>query len=316
MKKVALSKKLPGVNISELIFGSWGIGGEPFWSNVNEEEAIQTIIAAFESGVTMIDTAPVYGFGHSEEIIGKAIKRFNSPDPIVIATKVGLRWKNQSLKSLYHSLKADSIEEEVNLSLKRLNVETIDLLQIHWPDPSTRLEDSLGAMTRLKERGKIKAIGVSNFSKDQLAASLKIANIVSIQPQYSMLWQDPADNLFEFANANDVATIVYSPLASGLLTGKYSKESDYNDWRGKKNFGLFAPDRYLDAINKVEQLKIIAAKYKIELTALAIRWVLRNSKVTGAIIGAKTAAQAKANAEYVEKRVPTEIFDEVDKVLG
>jgi len=223
--------------IAPIVFGAWGIGGAPFWENKDRQESVRAITAALDSGINMIDTAPVYGFGLSEEIVGEAVQ--GRRNDVLIATKCGLRWKSESLKGLYHDLSPASVRQEVEASLSRLGTDRIDLYQIHWPDPNTSLDDTMGALLGLKAEGKIIDIGVSNFTCGLLDEALLRAPIACVQPKYNLLERDMESGLLPFCRERGIGVIAYSPLASGALSGKYGMDSQFKDWRGRGNMGVF-----------------------------------------------------------------------------
>ena len=215
-------------------FGAWAIGGgnwEFAWGPQDDNESVGAIHRALDLGVNWIDTAAIYGLGHSEEIVGRALKS-TSNKPFVF-TKCSMRWHQD--RSIYRSLKTESIAEELEGSLRRLGVETIDLYQIHWPNPETEIEEGWEALARFQKEGKIRWIGVSNFSVEQMKRALKIAPVTSLQPPYSMLRRAIEEEILPFTRFNNIGVINYSPMVSGLLTGKMTAERvaafPQDDWR-------------------------------------------------------------------------------------
>src|SRR5664279_2086484 len=222
------------LQLTPIGFGAWAIGGgnwEFAWGPQEDSESIAAIHRALDLGVNWIDTAAIYGLGHSEEVVGRALKT-SSHKPLVF-TKCSMRWHQD--RSIYRSLKADSLAEELEGSLRRLGVDTIDLYQIHWPNPEAEIEEGWEALARFREQGKIRWIGVSNFTVPQMQRAQKIAPITSLQPPYSMLRRAIETEILPFAQANNIGVINYSPMVSGLLTGKMTRERaaafPADDWR-------------------------------------------------------------------------------------
>ena len=302
------------LKISPISFGAWSIGGPPFWRDRGKAESVKAIKKAIDLGINLLDTAPVYGFGRSEEFVKEAIK--GKRDQVVVATKCGLRWKKEALGGIYHDLSAESINQEVENSLKRLGVEKIDLYQIHWPDENTPIADTMDALVKLKDKGLIGHIGVSNFSVAQMEEAMECGEIVSLQPPFNMLQRDIEGVELPFCNKNDIGVLTYSPLASGLLSGKYDSKTKFDGWRGKGNMGLFKRDVLETVMQKVEKLTAIANDHDIPLSALAIQWLINKEGVTSAIVGANTAEQVEQNVKGLEVDMPTNVWGQVEAVIG
>ena len=301
-----------GMKFSEIAFGAWQIGGAPFWESKGEKASMEAISAALKANINIFDTAPVYGFGRSEELIGKALKPYR--DNIFIATKCGLRWKKEDLATLYRDLKPKSIREEVELSLRRLQTDRIDLYQIHWPSADDPIGHTMEELAKLKEEQKIMAIGVSNFSLPLLREAAGIAPIDSIQPKYNLLEREIDDELLPFCAQEGIGVLAYSPLASGLLSGKYNSSSAFNDWRGKGNMGLFKKEKLADAFKRVGKLSKIAEERGENLLHLALNWVLSNKAVTAALVGVKDGDQLRQNAKALIKPLSEELKAELEAV--
>ncbi|MHC4242864.1 MAG: aldo/keto reductase, partial [Planctomycetota bacterium] len=271
--------------------GTWAMGG-PWqfgWGPQDDDEAIAAILASLETGINWIDTAPVYGLGHSEELVGKALKQ-TSKKPIV-ATKCSLLWNDK--KEKVSCLKADSIRQECHDSLERLGIETIDLYQIHWPEPEEDLEQAWEEMARLAEEGKIRYLAVSNFNVEQIERIHKIHPVSSLQPPYSMLHRQVEDELLAYCADNEIGVVAYSPMQRGLLTGKFSPERLANlplDDHRRANPDFHEPS-FTATLELVEQLKPIAERNGKTLAQLSISWVLRRPEVTAAIVGARKPEQ-------------------------
>jgi len=271
--------------------GTWAMGG-PWqfgWGPQDDDEAIAAILAALDLGINWIDTAPVYGLGHSEELVGKALKQ-TCHKPI-IATKCGLLWNNKREK--VNCLKRESIRDECHASLKRLGVERIDLYQMHRPEPDGDIEQAWEEMARLADESKVRYIGVSNFSIGQIERVSRIHPVASLQPPYSMLHREVEQGLLEYCAGLNIGVIAYSPMQRGLLTGRFDKERLValapDDHR--RRHGDFQEPRFSAILRFVERLRPIAEENKRTLAQLVIAWVLRRPEVTAAIVGARRPEQ-------------------------
>lgn len=246
--------------------------------------------------------------------MGKAIR--GRRDEVVLATKCGLRWKSKKLKGLYNDLSPSSVKEEVDNSLKRLQTDRIDLYQVHWPDPKTPFEETMEALNEIKEQGKIRAIGVSNFSVEQMKAALKIGPVISLQPKYNMVERDVEKEILPFCRDNSIGVLAYSPLASGLLTGKYGEDHKFDGWRGARNFGIFRKKVFGPAMKIVQKLKDYADSKEISLLCLAIQWVISQPGVTCALVGANSADQMKENIKALDIRLTQSDHQAIDEIIG
>ena len=296
-----------GVRASEVMLGTWAIGGW-MWGGTDDEEAVAAINRALDIGMDTIDTAPMYGFGHSERVVGRAI-RGRKRDEVVLATKCGLRWDLEEGESyfetednegrphkVFRNLKKHSILEEVNRSLERLGVDYIDLYQCHWPDSTTPLGETMEALVQLLEEGKIKAIGVSNFAEQMIEECLQHGPIHSDQPLYNMLDRDIEEGLQAYCARRNVALVVYSPLHQGLLTGKVTMdrtfgEGDQRNWRP-----WFKPHNRRRVLAFLDKLGPIAQRHGKTVSQLAINWCLCQHGITSAIVGARRPEQVDENA--------------------
>ncbi|MBV5303584.1 MAG: aldo/keto reductase [Chlorobium sp.] len=301
-----------GMQITPVGFGSWAIGGDNWqfgWGSQDDGDAIAAIERAVELGINWIDTAAVYGLGHSEELVAKAVAGMK--DRPWIFTKCSLVW--DARRQMSSSLKADSIRRECEASLKRLNVDAIDLYQIHWPNPEADLEEGWQEMARLKEEGLVRHIGVSNFSVDQLRRIIPIAPVATLQPPYSMLRPAIEQTLLPFCLEQNIGVIVYSPMLSGMLSGAMTRERAANfsadDWR--RNNKEFQEPRLSANLELVELLKQIGAPYGRSAGEVAIAWTLRHPAVTGAIVGGRNAAQVEGIIGAAEFRLG---MDEVERI--
>jgi aryl-alcohol dehydrogenase-like predicted oxidoreductase len=277
--------------------GTWAMGGGGWqyaWGPQDDDDAVRAILAALDKGINWIDTAAIYGLGHSEELVGKALKQ-TSHEPF-IATKCGLLWDKQG--QIVYCLKAESIREECHASLKRLGIEQIDLYQIHWPNPDEGIERAWEELARLVGEEKVRYIGVSNFSVEQIKRVQAIHEVASLQPPYSMLHREVEDELLGYCAENNIGVIAYSPMERGLLTGKFSQERlaalPLDDHR--RRMPDFHEPQFTATLQLVDELRPIAERNGRTLAQLAISWVLRRSEVTAAIVGARKPDQIAETA--------------------
>jgi aryl-alcohol dehydrogenase-like predicted oxidoreductase len=317
---VSLSLRTLGNSDLELTpigLGTWAIGGGDWahaWGPQDDADSIAAIHRAVDLGVNWIDTAAVYGLGHSEEMVGRAIKSL-SRKPYVF-TKCALPWHAD--RSVYNSLKRSSIAEEVEGSLKRLQVDTIDLYQIHWPKPDDEVEEGWETLACLQEEGKVRWIGVSNFSVDQMKRAMKIAPITSVQPPYSMLRRAIEAEILPFTQANGIGVINYSPMLSGMLTGKMTAERAASlapdDWR--RNNKEFNEPRLSQNLRLVELLREIGSGHGVTPGVVAVAWVLHNPAITGAIVGGRSQKQVEETAAALTFRLTEEEYAKIVAFLG
>lgn len=298
-------------------FGTWAAGGGGWrfsWGYQDDRESIRAIVLACEIGINWIDTAAVYGLGHSEEIVGKAIKQlYKRP---IIATKCSRVWDNEG--TISGSLKKESIRRELEDSLRRLDIEMIDLYQIHWPAPEEDIEEAWEVMSAFIEEGKIRYAGVSNFSVAQLERIQNLHPVASLQPPYSMLKRDVEHELLGYCGKNDIGIVVYSPMQKGLLTGKFTRERAENlpDDDHRRNDPLFREPALSATIELAARLGEIAGGYGRTAAQLAIAWVLRLPEVTAAIVGARRPSQIEETADAGDWVLPVEVIGEVDRLLA
>jgi aryl-alcohol dehydrogenase-like predicted oxidoreductase len=308
------------LQITPVGYGAWAIGGSGWqfaWGSQDDNDSIAAIHRALELGVNWIDTAAVYGLGHSEEVVGRALNDWPGPRPYVF-TKCGLRWDaDGNVRTL---LTADSIRREVEDSLRRLSVEVIDLYQIHWPpDPdSAELEEGWSALASLQQQGKVRWIGVSNFSVQQLRRAQAVASVTSLQPRYSLVHREVEDQVLPYCMQENIGVIVYSPMASGLLTGAMTRERVANlskdDWR--RTHPDFTEPNLSRNLALVERMREIAKRYSRSAGEAAIAWTLHNAAVTGAIVGARNARQAEVVMRAGEFRLTDEDVSEIETFVA
>jgi aryl-alcohol dehydrogenase-like predicted oxidoreductase len=282
--------------ITPVGYGAWAVGGSGWqfaWGSQDDDDSIAAIHRSLELGVNWIDTAAVYGLGHSEEVVGRALKSWSGPRPYVF-TKCGLRWDANG--QVQKVLSASSIRQEIEDSLRRLSVDVIDLYQIHWPpDPdSPALEEGWSTLAALQREGKVRWIGVSNFNVQQLKRAQAVAPVTSLQPPYSLVHREIEDEVLPYCLREGIGVIAYSPMASGLLTGAMTRDRaarlPKDDWR--RLHPDFTEPNLSRNLALVERLREIAKRHNRSVGEVAIAWTLHHPAVTGAIVGARNAKQA------------------------
>lgn len=297
---------------SRIALGTWAIGGW-MWGGSDENDAIRTIHAALDRGINLIDTAPVYGFGRSEEIVGKALAMDGRRQNALIATKVGLDWRDG--KPFRNARKARIIAE-VEDSLRRLNTDVIDLYQVHWPDPNTPITEVAEAMAALKHAGKIRAIGVSNFSPAQMKEFRKAAPLHTAQPPYNLFERAIEDDVLPYCEARHIAVLAYGSLCRGLLSGRIDKSSRFvgDDLRGSDP--KFREPRFAQYLAAVTQLDRLARdRFGRRVIHLALRWVLDRGEHNIALWGARRADQLSPITDVLGWRIDRDSMAEIDRIL-
>jgi aryl-alcohol dehydrogenase-like predicted oxidoreductase len=299
------------LHITPIGFGAWAIGGggwEFAWGGQDDQDSVAAIHEALDNGINWVDTAAVYGLGHSEEVVARALEGMgNRP---YIFTKCSMVWDEQG--KIYRSLKAESIRRECEASLRRLKVDALDLYQIHWPMPDEEIEEGWATMAKLKEEGKVRNIGVSNFDVGQMRRALAIVPITSLQPRYSLIHREVEGEILPFAEQENIGVIAYSPMASGLLTGAMNKERvkglTADDWR--RSHPDFQEPLLSRHLRLVRLLRAIGEQHGRSPGEVAVAWVLHNSAVTGAIVGARRPGQIKEIVGAAGLRVsPSELAE-------
>ncbi|MEM9896241.1 MAG: aldo/keto reductase [Bacteroidota bacterium] len=317
------------VEISSVVFGAWAIGGW-MWGGTDDELALQALRAGFDHGITSIDTAPVYGLGHSEKNVGGFAKEVGR-DHVQILTKFGWSWEmprgdalmkgsspGASERDIYSNATKESIVYEVEQSLRRLKTDYTDLYQIHRPDPLTPVEEMMEACLKLKEEGKIKAFGVSNMSVNLMKEAKDIMPIASSQSPYSMVYRKIENDLLPFCKDANIGILAYSPLQRGLLTGKIGPDYQFAKGDHRTNNKFFKEPNRSNTNAFLRQIKPIADDHQVTLAQLVINWTLRRTGITAALVGARTAEQAIENAKSNTFELSDEeilrINKELDKV--
>jgi aryl-alcohol dehydrogenase-like predicted oxidoreductase len=303
-----------GLEISRVGFGAWAIGGggwEFGWGPQEDEDSIEAIHRALELGVNWIDTAAAYGFGRSELVVGRALEGLE--DRPYVFTKASLL--EGPGRQVVHSLERESIRREAEASLERLRVDAIDLYQIHWPIPDEDIEKGWSALAELKAQGLVRHIGVSNFSVEQLRRIQQIAPVETLQPQYSLVERDAEDDVLPFAEREGVGAIVYSPMGSGLLTGRMTRERiealPDDDWR--KHDPRFREPQLSQHLALVERLQTVADRHDTTPGAVAVAWTLRNPAVDGAIVGFRRPDQVDPILVAASLELTDEDVDEIER---
>jgi len=297
------------LKVPAIAFGAWAIGGW-MWGGTDDDAAVRAIRRAIDVGITCVDTAPAYGFGHSEEVVGKAIA--GRRDEVIVATKCGLRWdledgefffdstKDGKPCKIYRNLKPYSLRFEVEQSLRRLDVDVIDLYQCHWPDATTGIEETMGALLDLQQQGKIRAIGVSNFTPEMMAQCLECGVIASDQPKYSALARDIEADVLPFCRQHNVGVLAYSPIAQGLMTGKVTPDREFPEGDQRRNAAWFTQENRRRVLEMLDQVKPIADGHGATLAQVAANWVISQPGMTAALVGARNEAQVEENAKAAE----------------
>jgi aryl-alcohol dehydrogenase-like predicted oxidoreductase len=311
-------------HITPIGFGTWALGGGDWefgWGEQDDAESVAAIHRAVDLGVNWIDTAAVYGLGRSEEIVCKALKEMAPSSRPYVFTKCGLVWNDQ--RKISHNLKASSVRREAEDSLRRLQIGTIDLYQIHWPTfppgaPAPDLEEGWSTLVDLQKEGKVRYLGVSNFDVEQLERIARIAPVDSLQPPYSMLMRDIEDEILPYCEQHNIGVIVYSPLQSGLLSGAMTRERvaslPKNDWRSSKSADFQEP-ALTQNLKLVEFIREIGNRHGRSPAEVAIAWTLKHPAVTGAIVGGRRPAQVDGFVGSIKFRLSEEALAEIAEYL-
>src|SRR6266478_5813351 len=300
-----------GLTVSRVGLGTWAIGGW-MWGGTDDEESIATIRAAVDRGVNLIDTAPAYGFGRSEELVGRALADGRLRSRVVIATKTGLEWKDGKV---FRNASRDRILREVEDSLRRLRTDYIDICQVHWPDPLVSIEETAEAMQELLDQGKIRAIGVSNFSVGQIERFRRIAKLHVVQPPYNLFERDIEAELLPYCRKSDLATLTYGALCRGLLSGKLQSDTRFQGDDLRLTDPKFRPPCYAQYLAAVRRLDQFASdRYGKRVIHLAVRWILDQGATT-ALWGARHPRQLQPVDEVFGWSLDTAAKVEIDRIL-
>ncbi len=301
------------VPASRVGLGTWAMGGFQ-WGGSDDDESVRTIHAALDLGINLIDTAPAYGFGHSEEVVGRAIAERHQRDRVILATKVGLERRGDAL---FRNGTRRQIFEEVELSLTRLRTDYIDLYQVHWPDPATPYEETAEALRDLKQAGKILAIGVSNYSIAQMERFSRVAPIASAQPPFNLFEREAEADIIPWCRAHGVATLTYGALCRGLLSGAIGKDTQFSGDDLRKVDPKFLPPRFEQYVKAVEVLDRYAReRYETGVLALAVRWVLDTFGVSVALWGARHPGELAPLDDVMRIRLDDEARAYVDAAIA
>ncbi len=316
------------LRVSAITFGAWAIGGW-MWGGTDEKLAIEAIHAGLDYGMSSIDTAAVYGFGLSEEIVGKAIRQ-QQRDKIQILTKFGLRWdiekgerhikdtpdRNGKLIDVYKYATKESVIWECEQSLQRLSTDYIDLYQIHWPDPTTPISETMEALSILKEQGKIREGAVCNYNLSQLKEAEKYFSLASNQVPYSMLLRDYEKEEFPYCIDQNIGILAYSSMQRGILTGKFSPDHQFKEGDHRASNKYFQPEN-IERINGfLNKIRPIAAAHEVTLAQLVLRWTIDQPGLTVALAGARNAKQAKENARAADIKLTEEEEKKISNLLS
>ena len=290
------------LKISAVGLGTWAYGNDTF-GKVEDQQSIKAIKAAVDSGINLIDTAPAYGAGHAEEVVGEAIKGIR--DKVVIATKCGT---HRDGPKYIRDLSPKRIRQEIEGSLKRLNIEQIDLYQIHWPDPDTPLEESVDELLKLKREGKFKYLGVCNFGVELIEEISEMTDVISLQPQYSLLKREIEAEILPYLINNNLGSLSYGTLGGGILSGKYKERPDFDDEKDNRAgfYPFFREKNWQQTQDLVDLLREIASAHNQSPAQVAINWSINRPGITTALVGAKTEKQASENAAAADFKLSEE----------
>ena len=307
--------KIPGTILSpsRIGLGTWAIGGW-MWGGTDEERSIQTICAALDRGITLIDTAPAYGQGRSEEIVGRAVERWGHRDRVILATKVGLEWRSDG--NVVRNASRGRIMKEISDSLRRLRTEYVDIYQVHWPDPLVPLQETAEALHALYRDGRIRAIGVSNYFPEQMEAFRQVAPLHTAQPPYNLFEREAEEEVLPYCQRHGIATLTYGALCRGLLSGRMKPETDFRGDDIRRSDPKFRQPRYSQYLAAVGALERLAReRYGKSVLALAVRWVLDERGVSIALWGARSPEQLEPLDEVVGWSLDAETKRALDGIL-
>src|SRR6202041_1655353 len=300
------------MKVSRIAQGTWAIGGW-MWGGTDERESIRTLHAALDKGITLIDTAPVYGFGVSEEIVGKAIEERGHREKVFIATKVGLEWHDRSVT---RNSSPARIRKEVQDSLRRLRTDYIDIYQVHWPDLAVPIEETARAMQALLDEGLIRAIGVSNYSVEQMKQFASVAELHTVQPPYNLFERQIDRDVLPYVREQNLSAFAYGPLCRGLLTGAMQTDTKFTGDDLRQSDPKFQPPRFAQYLNAVQQLDDLAQKrYGKHVLDLAVRWVLDQPGISAALWGARHPLELEAVERALDWKLDADTLAAIDQIL-
>jgi aryl-alcohol dehydrogenase-like predicted oxidoreductase len=314
------------VQVSAITFGAWAIGGF-MWGGADQADAIDAINASIDLGVTSIDTAPMYGMGFSEQLVGKAVapKR----DKVQILTKFGLSWEGSEgafhfempdpagrMVRVYRNARPKAVTAECERSLKLLGTDRIDLYQQHWPDPTTPIVETMTAVARLVKAGKVRAVGVSNFSPEQIDEARTVLPVAAVQPPYSMVNRGIEKTLLPYCRRNNIGVVVYSPLQRGLLTGKIDQNTQFKPGDHRAVNPFFTPDMRRKASELLREIKPIAEEHRVTLAQVVVNWTAHREGISAALVGARDARQASENARSLDFALRPEQMARIDALVA
>ncbi|WP_375752513.1 aldo/keto reductase [Vibrio sp. HN007] len=315
-------KTIKDMQASALGFGCWAMGGT--WNNVSDKESIDAVHAAIEHGFNFFDVAPVYGLGHAETVLGQALQGIDRTK-VIIATKCGLPWDKDN--NVTNNLTAKGIFQEVEESLTRLQTEYIDLYQVHWPDPNTPIAETADALAELKRQGKIRHVGVSNYSLDMTREMMKGVEVATFQGLYNLLEQNPThyhniplqyrarEEALPFCKEHDMKYLPYSPLMQGLLAGVLKRTGNWDEKDDRSNNPKLNGEAFEPYFNCVEELKVLAKEANIPLAHLAIHWLVAQEEVGPVIAGAHKVEQVQKNAEFIDSTASIELLQRAEAIV-
>jgi aryl-alcohol dehydrogenase-like predicted oxidoreductase len=298
--------------VSRVGLGTWAIGGF-MWGGTDEQEALQTIREALDHGISLIDTAPVYGLGRAEELVGRALAKYGKREEVIIATKVGLEWRGDQV---FRNSSRARIMKEIDDSLRRLQTDYIDIYQVHWPDPLVPIEETAAAMYQLYKQGKIRAIGVSNYSLEQMNLFQQVAPLHTAQPPYNLFERGVERDVLPYCRIRGISTLTYGALCRGLLSGKMKPETEFQGDDVRKTDPKFQRPRYAQYLKAVERLDRFAQEnYGKRVLELAIRWTLDQPFVTVALWGARHPNQLAPVAAVTGWKLDTAALKAINQIV-
>lgn len=309
------------------MLGTWAIGGW-LWGGTEKNKSEEAILASIDAGINCIDTAPVYGFGLSEEIVGRAVKK-RDRDKLVIATKCGLIWDDRPDSTFYFEtsdndgkrinvnrcLKKDSIIGECEQSLRTLDIDCIDLYQTHWPHHEVPFSETIEALTTLRDQGKIRYFGVSNYNAEDLKECVECGGVTSNQPKYSLLSREVEADTLPFCLEHNIGVLAYSSMEMGLLTGKITMDYELPEDDTRHNRPWFQPDKRREVLDALEGVRPIAEKYGATLGQLSVAWIFSQPAITAAIVGARNPEQAESNAQAADIKLEQDDIDAIRAIF-